>query len=195
MQPQKQYVDSQKGDATTSQMGDTKWVDYHTKSPQSQDRHGAQLRPDVLFSLRFIADQTVLEEAEAEEGEGGTTAEGFEETAKARDTVVHILHSSGSCQLNGSFQLQSIWWLQIIAAVEMKPRDPKNWEKVVKQLIGYLRRILREQLDRRFVFGLNLGPDTMTVWMHDRSGVIGTKTAINIHKVGKISMLLVRMEY
>ena len=81
------------------------------------------------------------------------------------------------------FQLHSIWWLQIIAAVEMKPTDPKNWESVVKQLIGYLRQILREQLDRRFVFGLTLGPDMMTVWMHDRLGVVGTKTAINIHKV------------
>ena len=27
----------------------------------------------------------------------------------------------------------------------------------------------------------------MTVWMHDRPGVVGTKTAINIHKVGEIS--------
>ena len=47
----------------------------------------------------------------------------------------------------------------------------------------------------RFVFGLTLGPDMMTVWMHDRSGVIGTKTAINIHKVGEISILLLRMGY
>ncbi len=84
------------------------------------------------------------------------------------------------------FQLQLIWWLQIIAVVEMKPTDPKNWEKVVKQLIGYLRQILHEQVDRRFIFGLKLGPDMMTVWIHDRSGVIGTKTAINIHKVGEI---------
>jgi len=51
--------------------------------------------------------------------------------------------------------------------------------------MGYLRRILREQLDRRFVFGLTLGPTSMTVWMHDRSGVIGTKTAIDIHRVGE----------
>ena len=72
----------------------------------------------------------------------------------------------------------------------MKPTDPKNWEEVVKQLVSYLRRILREQLDRRFVFGLTLGPDMMTVWMHDRSGVIGTKTAINIHNVGERSILL-----
>ncbi len=49
---------------TTLQMGDTKWVDYHTKSPQSQDRQGAQLRPDVLFALQVIADQTVLKECQ-----------------------------------------------------------------------------------------------------------------------------------
>ena len=77
----------------------------------------------------------------------------------------------------------------------MKPTDPKNGEDVVKQLIGYLRRILCEQLDRRFVFGLTLGPDMMTVWMHDRSGVIGTKTAINIHKVGEMNILLGQMEF
>lgn len=93
------------------------------------------------------------------------------------------------------FQLQLIWWLQIIAAVEMKRTDSQDWLAVVKQLFGYLRRILREQLDRRFVFGLTLGPAMMTVWLHDRSGVIGTKAAINIHEVGEIGIRQVRMEY
>ena len=92
-------------------------------------------------------------------------------------------------------QLQLIWWLQIVAAVEMKRSDSQNWQDVVKQLFGYLRRILREQLDRRFVFGLTLGPDMMTVWLHDRSGVIGTKSAINIHKVCEIRILQLHMEY
>jgi len=78
-----------------------------------------------------------------------------------------------------------IWWLQIIAAVEAKRKEDDKWDDLIKQLMGYLRRILREQLDRRFVFGLTLGPTSMTVWMHDRSGVIGTKTAIDIHKVSE----------
>jgi hypothetical protein len=92
-------------------------------------------------------------------------------------------------------QLQLIWWLRVIAAVEMKRTDSQNWQDVVKQLLGYMRRILREQLDRRFVFGFTLGPDTMTVWLHDRSGVIGTKTAINIHKASQIIILQPHMEY
>jgi len=44
-----------------SLMGDTEWVDYHSKSPQSQDRQGAQLRPDALFALRVIANQTACQ--------------------------------------------------------------------------------------------------------------------------------------
>src|SRR5258708_13097098 len=68
----------------------------------------------------------------------------------------------------------------------MKQTDSQDWLAVVKQLFGHLRRVLREQLDRRFVFGLTLGHEMMTVWLHDRSGVIGTKTAIDIHKVGEI---------
>ena len=43
-----------------SQMGDTKWVDYHAKSPKTQDRQAALLRPDVVFALRVIAEQMVL---------------------------------------------------------------------------------------------------------------------------------------
>ena len=66
----------------------------------------------------------------------------------------------------------------------MKRKDSDTWVDVVKQLVGYLRRILREQLDRRFVFGLTLGPEMMTVWVHDRSGLLGTQKAINIHEVG-----------
>ena len=31
-----------------------------------------------------------------------------------------------------------IWWLQIIAAVEMKRFDSDDWDDVVKQLFGYL---------------------------------------------------------
>ncbi|KAF8882647.1 hypothetical protein CPB85DRAFT_1442579 [Mucidula mucida] len=78
-----------------------------------------------------------------------------------------------------------IWWLQIVAALEMKRRDNEEWEEVVKQLIGYLRQILREQLDRRFVFGFTLGPRCMSVCLHDRSGVLITSTPIDIHKFPK----------
>ncbi len=77
----------------------------------------------------------------------------------------------------------SNWWLQIICAVEIKRKDSQKATDIVKQLTGHLRRILSEQLDRRFVFGLTIGPKCMTVWLHDRSGVLGTSESFDIHQV------------
>ena len=41
-----------------SKMGSTKWIDYHSKSPTSQDSQAAQLRPDNLFAFQTVADFT-----------------------------------------------------------------------------------------------------------------------------------------
>ena len=51
---------------SSSEMGATKWVDYHSKSPLSENTQAAQLRPDALFAFTAIAHQTVLEEVEEE---------------------------------------------------------------------------------------------------------------------------------
>lgn len=48
----------------------------------------------------------------------------------------------------------------------------------------YMRSILKEQLNRAFVYGLLLCQDELSVWLSDRSGVLGTQTPVNIHKVG-----------
>ena len=84
----------------------------------------------------------------------------------------------------------ALWWLQIVALVEMKRKPTDKWEDVVNQLIGYQRRLLREQLDRRFVIGLVMGNSRMTIWIHDRSGVLGTVDSIDIHKVSSFAALV-----
>ncbi|GLB35546.1 hypothetical protein LshimejAT787_0211110 [Lyophyllum shimeji] len=136
-------------------IGATKWVDYHSRSPESQDVDAAEIRPDCLNVM--IPVQKHAEEMESHKA------------------------TNANNKQNEVAQM-AIWWLQIVAAVEMKRSDSTTWQDVVKQLIGYLRQILREQLDRRFVFGFTLGPSRMSVWMHDRSGVLGTETTIDIHK-------------
>ncbi|KAF8870871.1 hypothetical protein CPB85DRAFT_1445878 [Mucidula mucida] len=85
-----------------------------------------------------------------------------------------------------------IWWLQIVAALEMKRSDKEGG--VVKQLIGYLRQILREQPDHRFVFGFTLGregPRCMSVCLRDRFGVLLTSTPIDIHKFPKLFIRII----
>jgi hypothetical protein len=59
----------------------------------------------------------------------------------------------------------------------------KDFNDAVNQLCYYLRMILREQLDRRFVMGLVVCFDQLTVLLNDRSGLLGTSTVISIHKV------------
>ena len=39
----------------STEIGPTEWLDYHTKSPKSQDSQGAKLRPDGLLALQALA--------------------------------------------------------------------------------------------------------------------------------------------
>ncbi|KAL1742624.1 hypothetical protein HDZ31DRAFT_42850 [Schizophyllum fasciatum] len=84
-------------------------------------------------------------------------------------------------KLSGAKLQTAIWWLQIIVAVEVKRRD-EDWQVTVLQLLKYLRQVLVEQQNRRFVFGFTLGPRQMFIWLHDRSGVLGTDVPINFHE-------------
>jgi hypothetical protein len=55
--------------------------------------------------------------------------------------------------------------------------------QALTQICRYMRQVLGEQLDRRFVVGLALCFDQLTVLLSDRSGILGTSTPINIHEV------------
>jgi Fungal protein kinase len=88
--------------------------------------------------------------------------------------------------INTTRQLKklSVWWRQVHVPMEVKPRDTeKDWLDACTQLCRYMRQVLGEQLDRRFVVGLVLCFDELTVLLSDRSGILGTLTPINIHKV------------
>ncbi|KAG6862939.1 hypothetical protein C0993_000897, partial [Termitomyces sp. T159_Od127] len=75
-----------------------------------------------------------------------------------------------------------LWWMYIHIVYEIKwDNTPTDRSKAVKQLLGYMRCILREQLDRRFVLGFVLLYDELTLVSYDRSGVMMTETAININ--------------
>jgi hypothetical protein len=76
------------------------------------------------------------------------------------------------------------WWLRVHVPVEIKAKaDDKEVLAAVKQLCGYLRQVLREQMDRRFALGLVFCGTDLSVWLCDRSGLLGTAIPINVHKV------------
>ena len=59
----------------------------------------------------------------------------------------------------------------------------KDITDATDQVITDLRRILREQLNRRFAFGVTLCTVHFRVWLCDRSGLVGMKSSINMNKV------------
>ncbi|KAL1681117.1 hypothetical protein EV122DRAFT_275480 [Schizophyllum commune] len=87
-------------------------------------------------------------------------------------------------------------WLQIIAVVEAKQHDKQNWAEVVQQLLRFLRQVLVEQQNRRFVFGFALSSKQISVWLQDRSGVLGTEVPIDFHEAPeKLVQLLAAFVY
>lgn len=79
------------------------------------------------------------------------------------------------------------WWLRVHVPVEIKTTaDDKEVLAAVKQLCGYMKQVLREQMDRRFVLGLVFCGTDLSVWLCDRSGLLGTATPINVHNVSKL---------
>ncbi|KAL1728017.1 hypothetical protein EV714DRAFT_275024 [Schizophyllum commune] len=87
-------------------------------------------------------------------------------------------------------------WLQVIAVVEAKQHDKQDWAEVVQQLLRFLRQVLVEQQNRRFVFGFALSSKQISVWLQDRSGVLGTEVPINFHEAPeKLVQLLAAFAY
>lgn len=58
----------------------------------------------------------------------------------------------------------------------------EDFVEAMWQTCGYLRQVLREQLDRRFAIALVLCHDQLTILLSDRSGVLFTKDPIDIHR-------------
>ena len=74
-------------------------------------------------------------------------------------------------------------WLQFVAAVEAKRDYEQKDKELISQLLTYLRVMMVEQKDRRFALGLFLSNVQVSVWLQDRSGVLGMDEPINIHEV------------
>jgi len=83
------------------------------------------------------------------------------------------------------------WWLRVHVPVEIKTgSEDEDILKAVSQLGGYLRQVLREQMDRRFALGLVFCDTLLSVWLCDRSGLLGTLRSIDVHKVSPLYLWL-----
>ncbi|EAU93367.2 other/FunK1 protein kinase [Coprinopsis cinerea okayama7 len=72
-------------------------------------------------------------------------------------------------------------WLRTLLVAEVKPNRDDDWDSVI-QLSTYLRQILREQHDRRFVSGIVIFHRSLSLWYCDRSGLLGADQTVDIDK-------------
>ncbi|KAH8099598.1 hypothetical protein BXZ70DRAFT_1027067 [Cristinia sonorae] len=90
-----------------------------------------------------------------------------------------------SCGLNQVKKLEktaTLWWLRVVAPLEMKPvRDAHSVRVGSAQLLRCMRLVLRNQLDRQFVFGILVCGQYMRVFFCDRSGLLTTTEWIDLH--------------
>ncbi|KAG5730086.1 hypothetical protein E4T56_gene1850 [Termitomyces sp. T112] len=79
--------------------------------------------------------------------------------------------------------LYQLWWMciHIVYEIKVKQTETQHYDAVL-QLSTYMRQVLTEQLDRRFILGFVLLFDELTLVLYDRSGVTITDEAINIHQ-------------
>ncbi|KAI0051942.1 hypothetical protein FA95DRAFT_107438 [Auriscalpium vulgare] len=66
-----------------------------------------------------------------------------------------------------------VWWRTVHIPLEVKQANTDALAAI--QLLRYVRQALREQPDRRFMYGLVFAKRTLTVWHVDRSGAMGSK--------------------
>ncbi|KAG6886491.1 hypothetical protein C0992_003728 [Termitomyces sp. T32_za158] len=143
------------------------YVDRHNRTPKSLEKEMAAARPDgagaqLDANLPVVDDDVDGQLDELSSGKLDSPAE----------------HTEAKKKL--------LWWMSIHIVYEIKvdKSDTERFEAVM-QLLTYMRQVLMEQLDRRFVLGFVLLFDELTLVLCDRSGVMVAEKAINIHTEAK----------
>ncbi|KAG6835618.1 hypothetical protein H0H93_016476 [Arthromyces matolae] len=118
-------------------------------------------------------------EAEYEEARRMTTKTG-EKRRQHTEQEIEKLEERKRKHLLSTYKL---WWMCIHIIYEIKlSRTETERFKAANQALAYMRQVLMEQLDRRFVMGFTLLLDQLSVILCDRSGTVMTSEVIDINK-------------
>ena len=81
---------------------------------------------------------------------------------------------------------EAIPWSRILVPIEIKKRNHSSSDEsdgpALLQLLKYMRMVFREAVDRSFVLGIVLAHTKMSVYIADRTGVLGSEI-FDIHEV------------
>ncbi|GJJ05840.1 hypothetical protein Clacol_000027 [Clathrus columnatus] len=134
------------------------WVDCHSKTPNANADFVAEIRPDCAY----VSNAGVV--------------------TGAITTYTDRKRSQSRSEGRSVGKEPKIWWRQMVLAVEVKKVDDKLYLGAFPQLCGYIRQMFRQQLDRRFAFGITISFNQIALWLCDRSGGMGMCKPYDIHK-------------
>ncbi|KAG6862861.1 hypothetical protein C0991_009728, partial [Blastosporella zonata] len=154
------------------------YLDIHDVTPHSQNPQTPIGRPDGAAATVNTKVMAVNEEIKKLE----RIIQGTGVTGAAKKKAKSQLTKQNS-EMKNLMKGYELSWMGIHVPYEIKPsKSQKDWHGAVDQAMTYIGHVFMEQLDRRFAFALVLCRDELTILMCDRSGLMVTKTPINIHK-------------
>ncbi|KAF8969653.1 hypothetical protein BDZ97DRAFT_1915197 [Flammula alnicola] len=149
------------------------WVDRSNDGPKSQETHTARIRPDGLGLLGTKEDSDEWEKVVKQEEE--------EAEREAAEDAMEVREGEKKKKKKISQSLMA-WWLRVHVLVEFKLKSDEGPLEELEQVVGYMRMVLHSQPNRRFVFGLLIRGEELHIFLGDRTGLLCTDKAINIHK-------------
>ncbi|KAF5347042.1 hypothetical protein D9758_011636 [Tetrapyrgos nigripes] len=173
------YLDGQESPATKRV-----WLDRHSKKPTSFT-NAAENRPDIvqLLGVKEVWEKHL------------ESLNDKHETRMTRKKALEAQHQKLPELSKEELKDFLVYWCRSDTPIEVQPKkftsySSREVQATIQQLAGYMRQIFREQHDRKFVFGLILFHDCMSLWYCDRSGLLGVKQLVDINQDG---LLFVRI--
>ncbi|KAG5636014.1 hypothetical protein H0H81_009394, partial [Sphagnurus paluster] len=159
------------------------WLDRHSRAPRSDDKESAPVCPDCSLVSTSEADAWEFDELDRDIRELKLKL-GSEVKTSEKKKIKDKL-SGKECRRRKLAEKLVLAWRHHHVAVEFKlkmtlSKNEERYPAIVKQCLTYMRRTLSEQPDRRFIFGLAIHYDQMSILLSDRSGTLLTVTSINI---------------
>ncbi|KAA1473322.1 hypothetical protein DENSPDRAFT_839781 [Dentipellis sp. KUC8613] len=173
------------GSSSGHSLHDLCWVKRPDSTPISLDKLTPASRPDVMAVFNYHDAKGEEEKKQEEE-----ISRCEQDLADLPKNPVRLQDQHKKKELDAKKteltkklnEFLKIKWLHVHLPVEFKRSTAeKDVIDGANQLCRYMRHVLREQLDRRFAFGLLFCKNSLSVWLCHRSGLVGTKTSFNIH--------------
>lgn len=173
------------GQCLTDPKPAVRWLSDPNRSLISTDAKAADMEPDIVCVRGFP--ETVQPEAKAD-GRAASQSEAGKKPQRAPKAKQKAPKKASKALKKPLKEPQppKAPWRYIQVPMEVKRESSDRAASL--QLFKYIRQIFHESFDRRFVFGMVLARSNITVYLADRSGVLGSKT-FDMHEVSHFIIL------